>query len=276
MSEPESPPTPTATQPSPPTAPQPQKKGIGAIGWIAIGCLVLLLLAAGSCVVVGMFAKKKLTDVAHKIEKNPAMASAEMAVKLNPDLEVVGEDEDAGTMTIREKKTGKTMTLDVADIKKGKIHFSTDDGQDLSMELNQGGLQVHRRDQAGKESSTVVGAGAAGGKLPAWLPAYPGASAGGGMQTTGPDGSSGWASYSSDDSVDDVAAYYKKVLEDIGFEVTRHDMTVGDNVSAALSARADDSGRTVELTASRGGDQDQTAIVINYSDAEPSTSDSSE
>lgn len=268
MTEPGSPTTPTPNPPAPQPASEPQKKkGIGAIGWIAIGCLVLLLLAAGSCVVVGMFAKKKLTDVAHKIEKNPAMASAEMAVKLNPDLEVVDKDEDAGTMTIREKKTGKTMTLNVADIKKGKIHFSTDDGQDLSMEVNQNGLRLHQRDQSGKENSMEMGTGTGGGKLPAWLPAYPGATAAGGMQSKGPDGTSGWASYSSDDSVDDVAAYYKKVLEDIGFDVTRHDVTMNDSVSASLSARAEESGRTVELSVSRGGDEDRTAIVINYSDA---------
>lgn len=265
MTEPGSPSTP----PPAPAAPQPQpaqKKGLGAVGWIAIGCLALVLLGFGSCVVIGMFAKKKMSDVAEKFEKNPAMASAEMVVRMNPELEMVSKDEDAGTMTIREKKTGKTMTLNVADIKQGKIRFTTDEGQDVSMQMNEGGLQVKHKDASGEESSTTLG-GAESSKLPDWLSAYPGSSTAGGMRSSGPEGASGTVTFSTDASVDEVASYYKDALESEGFEVTRRDMSIGNTVSASLSAKSEDTGRTAQLTASHSGDENKTAIVINYSES---------
>jgi hypothetical protein len=266
MTEPDAPSTPPSSQPTPEPDQIPQKKkGMGALGWIAIGCVVLLLLAAGSCVVIGMFAKKKMGEVAHKFEKNPAMASAEMVVRMNPDLEVVDKDEDAGTMTIRQKKTGKTMTLDAADIKKGKIHFSTEDGKDLHMQFDQDGMQVQQSDESGEQSTTSIGG--KGVQLPAWLPAYPGSWASGGTSSSKAGRISGSLDCVSDDAVEEVMTYYKDALRRAGFDVETHKMMIGDDVSSgSLSATSEATGRTAQITANRVADQGRTSIVINYSE----------
>src|SRR5262245_9254537 len=94
--------------PPPPGAPPqtPAKKGLGPLGWILIGCgglVVICMMAAGAC----FFVAKRQVD---KFQKNPTLAAAELAARLNPDVEVVSKDEDKGTLTIKNKKTGEVGT----------------------------------------------------------------------------------------------------------------------------------------------------------------------
>src|SRR5215470_13160748 len=81
--------------PSPPGTPQAQKKGMGPLAWIGIGCGVIVLLG---CIVMGAFfyfVKSK----ADEFQKNPALSAAKLAVQLNPDLDLVSSDEKAQTLT---------------------------------------------------------------------------------------------------------------------------------------------------------------------------------
>ena len=85
--------------------PVPGSSGGGAGGpmgaKIAIGCLIGVLLVIGACVafvgVGGMWLKNKVTGMAERYESDPDAAAydaALMAFKLNPDLEVVAQDDD--------------------------------------------------------------------------------------------------------------------------------------------------------------------------------------
>ena len=71
------------------------------------------------------------------------------------------------TVRIRDRKTGKEVTLSFDDIKNGRFKFSAtgDNGEVANME---------------------IGGGA--GKMPAWVPAYPGAKAQGNITAKGEDG----------------------------------------------------------------------------------------
>ncbi|RPH54695.1 hypothetical protein EHM82_06480, partial [bacterium] len=110
---------------APPQAPPPAKKGLSPLAWVAIGCgaiAILGTLVVGGLVMAGgMFAKKQLD----KLEENPVMTAAEWAVRANPDVELVESDPEAGTLTIREKATGKVTTISAEDAKEGKFTITT-------------------------------------------------------------------------------------------------------------------------------------------------------
>jgi hypothetical protein len=97
--------------PPPPPGAAPGKKGLPPLAWAGIGCggLILLAVLAGS-LLVGTCAKKGI-QMASQLAANPGKAAAEMMVTTNPTIEKVSEDETAGTMTIRLKASGETVTL---------------------------------------------------------------------------------------------------------------------------------------------------------------------
>jgi len=95
-----------------------------ALAWVGIGCgTVLLLIVIGCAMLVGM-CQRKLEEVT----KNPEKAAAEMVVRFNPDLDMVSQDDAAGQMTIRNNKSGETITLDYADIAEGRLTVTDGDG----------------------------------------------------------------------------------------------------------------------------------------------------
>ncbi|HSF39476.1 MAG TPA: hypothetical protein VLT87_06755, partial [Thermoanaerobaculia bacterium] len=106
---------------SPPPAP---KKGLGPLAWVGIGCGALLVIGVVAMFAVGYIAKRQLD----KFEDNPAMAAATLAVRLNPELELVKADEENNTLTVKNKKTGEVVTLSAEDIKEGKFTVTTDEG----------------------------------------------------------------------------------------------------------------------------------------------------
>ena len=86
-----------------------QKKGLSPLAWIGIGCGVLVLVVLIGMVGIGLFARhalKKAGISTEMMQKNPTEAAARIYVASNPDLEMVKVDSDAGTFTVRNKKTG--------------------------------------------------------------------------------------------------------------------------------------------------------------------------
>jgi len=51
------------------------------------------------------------------------MATAELMVKANPDLDLVESDAEAGTLTIRNRRTGEEVTMSAKDIQEGRVQF---------------------------------------------------------------------------------------------------------------------------------------------------------
>ena len=84
----------------------PAKKGLPVWAWVGIGCGALVVVVLIVVTVAGFLVANKVKDVAADFEKNPAMATARMIVKLNPDLEEVSTDDEEGTITVRNTKTG--------------------------------------------------------------------------------------------------------------------------------------------------------------------------
>jgi hypothetical protein len=134
--------------PPPPPGAATGKKGLPPLAWAGIGCggLILLTVLAGG-LLVGTCAKKGI-QMASELAANPGKAAAEMMVTTNPTIEKVSEDETAGTMTIRLKASGETVTLSYEDLALGQIPVSG-----VTPPPSPGDLA----------------------KIPAWVPRYPGA-----------------------------------------------------------------------------------------------------
>lgn len=101
----------------------PQKKGMSAIAWVGIGCGGLLVVAVIAGILIFTAFKKKYDEFI----ANPEKAAAEMVISMNPDLELVSQDESTGEMTVL-TKDGKEMTLSYGDIAQGKITLTDGDG----------------------------------------------------------------------------------------------------------------------------------------------------
>jgi hypothetical protein len=239
---------------APPPAAAPRKKGLGPVGWIVI--VVLGVIALG-IVGIGVFTMVVLHKVKQAgfdpalIERHPELALVKMAVAGNPDAEIVSIDEDRGIVSVRDKKTGKTVTMNFQDIKQGRFSLSDETGKVMAVEAHgeggQGSLDV-KTDQG----TAHFGAGAV--NLPGWLPAYPGSTPQGISSSEG-QGSSGAFSFKTADSVDRVVSFYEDALKKGGFnvDVTRHAagaMVSADNGSkkATVNALGDGSGASASVT----------------------------
>ena len=132
---------------APPPPPVSEKKGIPALGWVGIGCGGLLIVAIIAVSLLVGWCKRTVGDLG-EFQRNPEKAAAELMVKLNPDLEMVSQDEASGEMTIR-TKDGQEMTLSYKDIAEGKLRVKGADGS--SVELGNVDLS----------------------KVPAWVPQVP-------------------------------------------------------------------------------------------------------
>lgn len=124
--------------------------------YLAIGCGALLLLGLVAGAIVTWYAAKKATEFA----ENPGYATLRLAVAANPDLETVSADAKAGTMTVLDKRTGKTTTLTMSSVKDGKLVIEAD-GAKVEMAggpNGQGEMVVH-----GKNGEVMVARGGPGG-----------------------------------------------------------------------------------------------------------------
>ena len=162
-----------------------EKKGLSPWAWVAIGCGGLLVVFAIVVTMSGMFVAKKVGDFAEDFQENPA-AAAEMLIKMNPELELVESDRDAGTMTIRNKEDGEIITVNYEDIEKGQLSFETDEGEvtfSATGDAEEGLLTVTKDgEEAMQFGSTDTD------DVPDWVPMYPGAKATGTYSASTPDG----------------------------------------------------------------------------------------
>jgi hypothetical protein len=207
--------------PVPPvSAAAPQKTS--AVVWILGGCGGLVVLAA---LVGGLgmyYVAHKARQAAHMLEKNPALAVTRMLAAANPDVDVVSTDEDKGTITVRDKKTGKTMTMNFADAQKGKFVFEQD-GQKVQMEAHGAGDKGSFEVKS-SEGSMKFQAGAGSEKLPDWLPAYPGSAPQGAFTMQNPKETTGSFNFVTKDSIEQVMRYYEDALKKAGLKVTSNTM----------------------------------------------------
>ncbi len=270
---PEPPPIPGATPPVPPPIPQqsyppippiplvkppagpppvPAASGTGTRG-LLYGCLGLLAVAGILIAFGGMWVFKKAKDIAG----NPEQFIAEMAVKANPDLELVSVDKAAQEVVIKNKQSGESTTFSFEEVKNGMITVKTPDGS--RAEIGPGGIRLEDKD--GQQAEWGSGAAV---PLPAWVPSYPG-----GhrvlMSTHRLKGREelGKLSLTTPDSMDAATANYLKVLEAAEFEVTQEATSTNGSKVVSLEATAALEGGGSQRIALRLQGQGEAITMIN-------------
>jgi len=243
-------------QPPVPPAPVPQKK-TSPLVWILAGCGGLMVLVGIVVAVLFYWGAHKLKGYAESAKKNPAVFAAKLAVMANPDLEVVSSDDEAGTVTIRNKKTGEELTMNAQDIKQGRLKFKNEKGEEVTFEGS--GQQGKEGFRIKSNKGTLAFGNAEGVKAPAWVPAYPSGKAVASASEQTAEGVTGHLSFQTTDSADKVLAYYERELKASGFSVERTSMQ-GMARFANLNAKADGGRRTVNVIVTPVGEAMQIAV----------------
>ena len=254
--------------PPPPLPPVvPQKKGLSGLAIAGIGCGALLLIGAiGAVVAVWTFAPKakKLAD---DFKNNPAKAAAMLAVKANPDLDLVNSDDAKGEITVRDKKSGKEVTMSFDEISQGKFRMRNADGEEVTID-GKAGPDGGRIVVKGPDGQTVIGGDAGAIAPPDWVPAYPGAKPqGGGMKKDTANKVNGMFVGETGDGTAKVREFYETKLKAAGFETEATTSAVESSDSAVVTGRKDGGKRTLNVMLNT--DKGVTTIVITYEGAKP-------
>jgi len=207
--------------------------------WVLVIVLGIFFLGFASCAAFGLF-------VAHKVKQaadNPGLAVAKILAATNPNVEVVKSDEGAGTVTIRDKTTGKETTMTFDQARNGKFSITADD------------------DHGGKATMQFGGA-ANNANLPSWVPKYPGSEGTSTFAITGSgtDGADGGSfTFNTPDSTEKVLQFYRDKVQDLGLKV-KLTTTTGDG--SMFSAAEDGDKRTLMVIV--GAHQGSTGVSVTY------------
>jgi hypothetical protein len=90
--------------------PTAQKKGLGPLAWVGIGCGGIIVLGIVALVVFYFFMAPKLKTFGEEMAKNPVRATANMVVSVGA-AEMVAEDDVQKRYTVKEKGSGKLITF---------------------------------------------------------------------------------------------------------------------------------------------------------------------
>ena len=198
--------------------------------WVLAGCGGLLVLAAIVASLALHFFVNKAGQFARKVERNPGLAITELMAAHNPDVDVVSVDEGKGKITVRDKKTGKTMTMNFADAKKGKFVFEQD-GQKTSIQAHGDGANSSLEVNSG-DGSMKLGMGSE--KMPDWIPAYPGSAPQGTFSMRSGKEATGSFHFTSADPVDRVVSYYEDAFKKAGMKVSTNSMQTDGKTSLTI------------------------------------------
>jgi len=256
-----------AGQPFPPQQsfpPPPQKKS-NVMLWVLAGCGTFIVLGVIAVVLGYFFVVNKAKEAGldpDLMQKRPALAVAKMMVAANPDVELVSVDDEKGLITIKDKKTGKTVTVNLEEAQKGKITFKGD-GADEEVTLEaKGEGENGSLEMKSKDGSAVFGAGASA-KLPDWFPSYPGAEVKGTFSAQGKDGEGGSFGFSTADSIERVVKFYEDNLKAAGLKVTTN--TVQQNGAVSMgSLAAEDEGKKRTAFINAFSEKSQTQVTVVF------------
>jgi hypothetical protein len=229
------------------------------LGWLFGLILVGLVAMAG----LGFYWLHKAKEAGlnpELIRKNRDLAAAEMAVIRSGDVRVLSKNDAAGTMVVRDKRTGKTTSLKFDPVKKSMVAIDeqarparvTSDTISSSAQLN---IPAER---AGVDAGST--------NIPSWVPVYPGVS----PQRTAQNGNdkhAGTYFFLSSDAPEKILSYYSDQLSSAGMKLSTKSGSEGTTVSAVQ----DDGKRTVVVTASVASVGTHVTVAYEESNASSKT-----
>jgi len=230
-------------QPYPPQGQPPKKSNTLKIVLIVVAVVVCLGVAAAS--IGGYFLYRAVKNAGFDsdlMKTNPGLALTKMMATLHPDMEVISTDDARGTVTVRDKKTGKTTTFRWDPGKKTLVIVG-DDGKEVkfgaSGDSKDGSVTIESGD------GTVKFGAVAGNNAPAWAPVYPGTTPQGSFSSQTPDGSQNTYTFKTHDPASKVLDYFKQQLSSAGFKINT---TAASDQGGLLQAATDDGKRSVMVT----------------------------
>jgi hypothetical protein len=239
---PASPPQAAWTGPAP--APAPVARGTSPLIWVLVIVLGLFVLGGIAVVGAGYFVVHKARQAgldADLLRTNPGLAVSKMIAAANPDVEVLRTDDSAGTITLRNRKDGKVVTLSFDQLRNGKF-------------------SMRAFDENGKAATVEIGGNV---KLPSWVPEYPGSTAVATFAAKGDsDGERGEAgnfSFTTKDGPAKVIAFYQDKFRELGMKT---EFTAGANTGGVIAASDADDARTLQVIV--GGGSGETTVNVTY------------
>ena len=240
----------------------PPRKGLHPLAWVGIGCGVVLVIVVAALVVGGFFLARTVKDVAQDFEDNPGLAAARFVVKATPELEEVDVDEAAGTMTVRNTKTGEVITVNFEDIKNGRFSWTVD-GEEVTVDVSEAeGGTVKIESSKGEGFALSTGA-AVSEDIPDWVPVYPGAEAASRSMMTSDEGVTGSFQIETGDAVSDVIAFYRDRLKEAGFEITVNTFSGEGSEGGMVQATLEAGQRSVMVMINREAGPTQASVTYS-------------
>jgi len=224
----------------PPAAPA---KKSNVLLWVLGGCGTLIVLGIIAIVGLGLFGLHKMKQAGidpELMKKNPVLAGAKFAVASNPELEMVSSDDDAGTVVVRNKKTGKVISMKLDPASK-KMVIVDENGKEGTITLNSGNVEMK-----GPDGTVKIGANTD--KAPDWVPVYPGASPQNVFSASAEGEQTGSAGFTTSDSPEKVS-YFGDRLKSGGFKVSTTSNNTDGKVAGMVTGEDKDNKRTVLVTA---------------------------
>jgi hypothetical protein len=254
--------TPSSPQTPGGAPPAPQKSsGAKILLWV-VGIVVgLILISFASCAVLGFYAMHKVKQAGFDsdlMKKNPALASAKMAVTLNPDTEIVSSDDNAGTIVVRDKKTGKVVSMKFDPQKKAMV-ITDENGKTTSLTTTGEGANVSM-EMKSPEGTMKIGAGAD--KAPDWVPVYPGSSPQSTFSSTSGAEQTGSYTFVTKDPADKVIAFYGDSLKSAGFAVSN--MTTNSDGKVGGMVSGEDKANKRNVVVGLGTENDGTHVNVTF------------
>ena len=241
-----------------PSATPPQPKKSKTLFWVLGGCGTLLVI--GIIVVAGL-AWWGYSTARDSLDK-PALTAARILAAANPDVEVVSVDETKEEITLKDKKTGETVTITLKDARDGNITFKSDKTGEVSVQARRNGTDGTVEFKS-SEGTATFGKGA-NAQLPSWLPEYPGATVTGVYTSNSSEGVNSSLTFTTSDSIEQVISFYENALQNTGFKVTTNFMKEGGQLAnGSLSAdRGDNYTRCFVMALSTSSTERN--VTLNY------------
>src|SRR5215471_8960426 len=124
----------------------PSRRKTSPIVWILVGVVGLACVAGAITLAGGLFLVHKAREAgvdADLFRDNPGLAIAKLIAAAHPDTEVVSTDAGSGTVTLRDRRTGKEMTLTFDQVRKGfRFEADEDNGRKAAVQLGGDGGKV--------------------------------------------------------------------------------------------------------------------------------------
>jgi hypothetical protein len=242
------------------------KKGMPIWAWFGIGCGVIALIAAVVIVAALMFAVSKGKEALGEIEKNPELAVARGALFVMDDYEEVSVDEEAGTMTVRQKSTGREFTASFSDIKEGKFLLFDEDGETVFSAEGGGDGEGGVKITTSEGDMTISGTSDEGAdsKAPAWVPELDDQVILGQQTMTVGGNAHGTMQIRSAATTEEIIAFYTEAMDAAGFTAQNQSYSSNGDETQLVHFKHPDQGRTLILTiANSGGER---TVSVTYTE----------